>query len=374
MFAFHLIVLYSCSMRKKVAVFGLPFSPNCGDQAIAAVLKKNLEDECEVVLCDILARRHCGSKTSLCSRFILTVIVGFIPSCVRNICIPLISSLRFSVLKKRFYVQTISSCDFVLIGGGQLFRDNDGYMAAAVESLYRVLVAVGRPYAVVGCGASPNWSRRTACIFRRLFENPLNKGVFLRDAASERVLRKYGIAVPCKVYADCVFAGEGMGVLLPVHNALYDVGIVLASPQTVAYYGDVHLLRTLHAAKNYIAATVMNWVAGARSILLFSTGTPEDQRYSCCLVSKLRSACPHTVFSVAPRPHTTSELQSLIAKCRKICSFRMHAAILSSINHIPWEVEAWDSKMDGIQCAKEDALRSAAHAMVDEVKQLIAVY
>ena len=145
---------------QKVVIFNLVNSSNCGDKLIAQVLKSQFEPKFSVLSRDILGNQADSGFYSVRRRF-SAFIVPILPRFFRRFLVRFCAFFKFRILKSAFYRSSVRASDFVVIGGDQLFRDNDSYMACALDSLFRAIKKYEKPFFVLGCGASGLWTPYT---------------------------------------------------------------------------------------------------------------------------------------------------------------------------------------------------------------------
>ena len=123
---------------QKVVVFNLVNSSNCGDKIIAQSLKSHFETKFSVLSRDILGNQSDSGFYSVRRRF-SAFIVPILPRFFRHFLVRFCAFFKFRIIKSAFYTSSVRASDFVVIGGGQLFRDNDSYMPCALDSLFRAI-------------------------------------------------------------------------------------------------------------------------------------------------------------------------------------------------------------------------------------------
>ena len=328
---------------QKVVIFNLVNSSNCGDKLIAQVLKSQFEPKFSVLSRDILGNQADSGFYSVRRRF-SAFIVPILPRFFRRFLVRFCAFFKFRIIKSAFYTSSVRTSDFVVIGGGQLFRDNDSYMACALDSLFRAIKKYEKPFFVLGCGASGLWSPYTKKVFKRIFESHLNKKTVFRDENSIQILQKNGISGNFSFAPDLAFA---LGFKNHAESGDF-FGICVTSPRTILYYGRESWKKSAKIISKRILEAVEEKIAGEQKILIFCNGNPEDFFFAKSLVKKIRKKYPQKDFLVGARAKNPADLENLLSRCRKVFSFRMHAAILCALLKIPCELERWDSKTDGL--------------------------
>ena len=263
----------------------------------------------------------------------------FIPKILRSVFVRFLASIKF-FLKSSYYFTAVRNSDFVVIGGGQFFRDNDGYMACALERLLFAIEKYGKNFAVIGCGASGKWGNYSKFVFKRIFENPLNSFSAFRDSSSIRVLDENCIHVDGKYYPDMVFV---LGIQKKISVADF-FGVCLISPQTMFYYGEKESLKSVRMAESIMTKKIFEKIASKDKILLFCNGNPEDYYFAKKIKGTIKKIFPEKILRLEKRPKNTEELKSILSLCESVYSYRMHVAIMASLFCIPCELEKWDTK------------------------------
>lgn len=342
----------------RIAVFNLVHSTNCGDRLIALTLRKQLETRHAVSACDILANRDAWPSRAACIRRSLGArLVPVLPAFLQRRAVSAWARVKFG-LKRGYYDACVRNADFVIVGGGQLFRDNDGYMAGALAVLFRALERHGRRYAVIGCGATGPWGPYAARVFTRFFESPLNVRTVFRDEGAVCVLRGYGIRKDCLVAPDLAFAGGVRS--LPDRGGMF--GLCVTAAESVCYYGKRGLYRSFRVARRKLLREIAGTVRGKRQVLVFCNGNPEDDRFARQVCAFLRRRFPAIRVELGGRPRSVANLERLLARCGFVCSYRMHVAIMSALLQIPCTLVPWDAKMDFLHLDPESVGRQVAGA------------
>ena len=366
----------SARLKHKVATIalcGLAGSSNCGDQLIAQALSQALGQSARIIPYDILANRKKRGAWYRLRRTAAALIMPQLPPPLRTCLVTAYAKCVFLLLRRSYYDLLVRSADAVLIGGGQLLRDNDGYMAGAMDALHRAMCRHGRNYAIIGCGASPGWGAYAQKVFRRLLDHPQNRATVLRDEASARVLRDYGIRCPCTVAPDMAFSGGWSKA--PAAGAV--PAVCTASPYTLAYYGRTGIRGSPRQNRKRMLDEIRRYAAAQKEagLLLFCNGNPEDFLFARWLQKKLRSMLPQKTICLAAIPHSPEDMARILSRCSCIRSYRMHTAILASLMRIPCTLVPWDAKADSLMLDEShvqeqiDRARTAAASVARIVLQ-----
>lgn len=331
-----------------IAVFNLVNSSNCGDKLIAEAMESRLGERYGVKSHDILANGPSGTAAYVFRRLLSSLLFPRLLPALRRRIVRVFFSVK-CLLHPSFYSAAVRDCDLVVIGGGQFFRDNDGYMASALDRLLSAIERHGKVFCVIGCGASGSWGAYSRSVFRRLFESPLNVFSAFRDSASLAVLKENGIRREGECFPDAAFA---LGYQ-ERHASGSFFGVCVASPQTVSYYGKEKAFRSVREAETFMTGRILGKISTKDRILLFCNGNPEDYRFARKLRGIIGRKFPGKTVRLAERPMSTRDLREIVSGCGSVLSYRMHAAILASLFRIPCELERWDSKTEGLALDEE---------------------
>lgn len=336
----------------NIAIFNLINSSNCGDKLIAESLNSALS-AFEISNYDILGNKGRGRFFYFIKRLLAVSIIPVMPEKIRQGIIFFCAFLKIRIFKTPFYRKAIKKADFIIIGGGQLFRDNDGYMACAFSSLFCAIQKYRKHFAIIGCGATANWKSYAKQTFSQILESPRNVLTVFRDEKSIEVIRNYGIKKDCHIAPDLAFIPGFKENLSENTNTL---GLCLASPNTIFYYGKNKACSSVQDCRKKIIKDLFEKISSSKkaNILIFCNGNPEDYRFSKNIYQLAKKRFSEKTLLLAPRPKSVKEFEKIIEKTSCIYSYRMHAAILASLKNIPLELARWDSKTDELDLRSEN--------------------
>ena len=350
----------------KVAVLGFFKSSNIGDQLIGDQLMYQLEPFCSARLFDIKG----PGKSNIVLRVAKVILSYYLPKVFRRELIRIYLLAKYAAILKKYYIQMIQDADLVVVGGGQLFRENDSYNLFLVERLYRLLKKFDKRFLVINCGVSEISLEPSKRLCRSFFDSHLNLLTLLRDRTSIENLRSIGVksnrldSIP-----DIVFA---MPIKSRETNVGSFTGVCVTNPMSMAYYGDNIAIDSRRKIERKILKLVEK-LCQKGPILLFTNGNPEDHIFARNLRKSL-SVFPN--IRVARRPKCSNALLRTVLLCSKVITFRLHVFVIAKVLQVPTEIVTWDKKMKHLQDygdANSDETRGRISFEIDKVKEIMSL-
>lgn len=237
----------------------------------------------------------------------------------------------------------LKKADALLIGGGQLVMDNDGYfplrLAAAIKIAAQAEVPVA--YALVGVGSAA-WGGAGAQRLRFALAHPVVRSISVRDEASAKRLKQFlkGSAhAPILVGADPALAVRAAYNLPPRKAPARGVGLGLMAPHQL---GKGHLTRS--GLKAFWVGLIQNLLAARQHVTLFTNGLPGDEAF---VTAVLRALPPEIRQKVQRQPRLTDPARfvKLLDGFGAVAAFRLHACITATALGKPVLALGWDDKL-----------------------------
>jgi polysaccharide pyruvyl transferase WcaK-like protein len=332
---------------KRIAVCGEIYSANLGDQAIHACLLhllKRIDPSIETISLDLSGRTglHTGFQEKPGLR---QQIAGWQSIPFMNPAYAAANAVYQTVRLKRVYAgpwgQQLRQVHSLVIGGGQLLMD-DGLnfplkVAGAADQAHRL----GLPIHFSACGVGRSWST----MGKRLFSNALSTAasITLRDHLSSQHLEQNLPGIQHKVTFDPAIWAADVYPALSKNNPADFIGLCVI-------HQDAYNARSLQG-RTHAKAWMQNWLNlisalldTNKPILLFSTGSPADQRFADAL---FRQACQRGFRGVelAAWPSDVADLLNTMHRCGVVISTRLHAAVLANAYGIATIGMVWDEKV-----------------------------
>lgn len=330
---------------KRIAIFGLPFSPNLGDALIAECLRREIQAQFPdtiVTNFDLLGRTSQPKRLWL-RRWILRALL-LLPSAIRPWVVYAVLWLQTPSRTMEF----LRNIDFAIIGGGQLLRDNSLFVPLLLHHLTRRLQHYKKPYAIFSCGVSPGWSRKATQLFHEALTNPYNRLTAIRDPHSLDLLSRLLPQIPATLAPDPAFLCSSES-RIPNPDSR-SIGLGLISPHILQYYGDHWTRSELHRFESHCVNLALTLAREDYDVTLFTDGSPEDHAFAervYCVVRNRADATDLQRIHLAARCTITRDLIALISRMDALIAYRMHAHIVAFAHSIPSVILGWDSKLAG---------------------------
>lgn len=334
----------------KVLIFNVRYSSNLGDGILAECLENELRRASpgtSVETVDLAGR--CDYGASAGGRRAALTVLGILPANARRTAVAFMLERKLRALRPEWQSR-IASVDAVVIGGGNLFQDDDLNFPLKIASVLDCVHRENRPIAVFAVGASAHWSARAVELFGGLIANRLVH-ISVRDhAARQNWLKHFGEARDVMVCPDpgllardlpmVRFRSQSPGPPL--------VGIGVTHPVILRRHCDRHPKEIpLASVEDY--CRLAHWLAdrGYR-IMLFTNGADEDERFLAHVAKSLwrDSRMTAETLSVAPAPKRPDELIGVLRHTDAVIAHRLHASIVSYSLGIPHLGLGWDSKVE----------------------------
>jgi len=232
--------------RRRIVIFGLPYSPNVGDGVIADCLSCAFTRHLPgVTVTSIDLAGRAGPGKALVQRDMSLRLLGLLPRGLRQ---PVVSIGLRHLLRRLApgWKRAVMDADLVLFGGGQILSDVDLNFPLKLDAAARIAADAGVPTGIVAAGVAANWTARGAALFATLGQGDL-RHVSLRDAMSianwTAQMPQAGLRLPvlCRdpglLAAQCygLAGADGRGRAAPVDGP---VGIGITDPAELALHAD----------------------------------------------------------------------------------------------------------------------------------------
>lgn len=322
---------------KRIALCGLPYSPNLGDGVISdclAHLVPKLEPGAEIVRIDLAGREDFVAGQP--GRMLFMQVAKRLPAAARQQLVRGLLGYKVGRKLRARWLEQLRGVDAAIIGGGQLLDDVDLNFPIKLATMASCLQELRIPYAIACVGVSRNWSRTGLGMFERTLTGPEAKLIAVRDAASmdsllaqipAARLPRHEIIPDPGILANEVYLQRSEGGTSPT------VGINVADPVNLGYSGSVSEGLTAEAwLRVYEDLVTASTKAGLEPVL-FTNGAFEDDVYCGTVAAHL--AGKGMAARTTPRPTTPPEMAALIAGHRLVISPRLHACIVAESFGIP---------------------------------------
>lgn len=337
----------------KVVIFNVKYSENLGDGILAQCLETLLArgaSGLDVKTIDLAGRSTFGTSSGGRRRLLLKVLQAM-PSFARRLAVKQVLGPALRRLQVEWQTE-IDAADAVVIGGGNLFQDDDLNFPLKVGAVLNCVKRSGKPLAVYAVGTSRDWSLEARQLFGTLEETQLVH-VSVRDTiASANWLRHFPTGPKVQIRPDPGLLVRDIvtcKAIAPLKSADRAIGICVTDPVILRRHSSHGLARIpFRHADDYRALLEQMLDAGYR-VCLFTNGAQEDQAFARRILKApgLAARIDSGDLALAPRPKTPEDLVHIIAATQVILAHRLHACIAAYSLGVPPVGLGWDPKVDG---------------------------
>lgn len=337
----------------KIVVFNVKYSENLGDGLLAQCIETCLAqgaDNIEVETIDLAGRQAFGAVKSGRRQQALKIL-HHLPAFARRLAVT--RALRRTLQRLSVeWDRKIAAADAVVIGGGNLFQDDDLNFPLKVGTVLDCVRRHQRPLAIYAVGVSGHWSAQAARLFGRIDRTNLVH-VSVRDRFAYDSWRRHfpGGPDPEIVHDPGLLTHE------LVRNGRQSTSTKLAPTVGICVTEPVILQR--HASQK-VSAIPLTTPADYRALIgllvyeghrvrLFCNGATEDQSFAERIIgdSTMAEFISAGKLQLAERPQTPEELIAILLSTNVILAHRLHACIAAYSLRIPHVGLGWDKKVEG---------------------------
>lgn len=334
----------------RILIFNVKFSENLGDGILALCLERGLMRACpdiEVETVDIAGRQAFGEARE--GRRFLLRLLEFMPTSLRRLVVSAVlgrSMPRWS----RLWQERVDQADVAVIGGGNLFQDDDLNFPLKIGSVLEILRGANLPVAIHAVGASHQWSLRARELFARLMGARI-VGVSVRDEHSRQNWRGHfgetfdvGICPDPGLLAADLVAGQRDAS----QASEPAVGVCITHPMILRRHAGISFLQVPVRSVSAYCDMCRKLADFGHNVLLFTNGAREDQSFLDAVMQHPGNAdlVASGRVKAAQRPREPTELLGIIRPLSAIVAHRLHANIIAYAFRIPHVGLGWDSKVE----------------------------
>ncbi|MGZ9720998.1 polysaccharide pyruvyl transferase family protein [Rhizobium miluonense] len=337
----------------KILVFNVKYSENLGDGLLAECVELALTNgrgEIEVETIDLAGRQAFGAGHGGRRRLVLGLLHR-LPAGIRRRLVRAGLERRLNKLRGQ-WEDKVASADAVVIGGGNLFQDDDLNFPLKIGTVLDCVSRHDRPLAIYAVGVSNHWSEPAYHLFARLKQTRLVhlsvRDGFAQDAwfehfpegPSAKIVRDPGLLLRASPTArDPVSPSKGR----------LTVGLCVTDPLILQRHGSANASGIPFSSIAPYRDLIALLLDDGQRVVLFCNGAREDQAFAERIrssVAKHRAIGAGTL-TVSRRPRLPVDLIETIQSMDVILAHRLHACIAAYALRIPHIGLGWDRKVEG---------------------------
>ena len=340
-------LLNTIGRAPRIVLFNVAYSENVGDGVIAECMAHALRARgARVSIIDLSGREGYGAATVRARTLVLRALAA-LPSTLRRKVVRAKLERTMRALAPR-WDDVLRGADLAVIGGGNLFQDDDLNFPIKIAAAAEACARNGVPIRVHAVGVVPGWSAEA----RRLFET-LGKAECLsatvRDRESAQAWsNEHGPSIkPGMVRDPGLLAGELLGknpCSVTRSQRRYRVGLGIIHPTVAKHHAHSG---AMVGDADFFASLAKRMAENGWRIELFSNGARDDHALAerVLRAPQLEGLREEGLVSLARRPRTARDLVTLIAGFDALVAHRLHALIVATGLGVPNIGLPWDDKV-----------------------------
>jgi polysaccharide pyruvyl transferase WcaK-like protein len=332
----------------KVAILNVKYSPNLGDGLLAECLECELRRHhpcIELIPIDLAGRtkydRH-GRHRAAAMRTL-----EWLPQPLRRAAaLTVLSMLSRAKLRPAFRM-ALTSCNAAVIGGGNLFADDDLNFPVKIASGLAEARKRALPVAVHAVGVADNWSSTGQRLFTRALGEARIAAIAVRDERSQEIwnrrLGERGIR-PADIARDPGLLAARCYTLPENRASRRRVALCITNPLAVRYHGGA--AGGDEALGAWYGATIAALATDGWEVALFTNGSPEDRAYLDRQQGSWSKLAAPGIVRAVPAFARPADLVAELSQATVVIAHRMHACIAAYSCKVPPIGLRWDPKLD----------------------------
>jgi len=331
-------------MKPKVAIVCECLSANLGDQAIARSLSNIMSSYYDVKLVSfgrLPVKRLQKDDQVAADRLSVKRRIGrLLPNTIK-------SRIKWYVLGGRrvyesYFGNAINDCELVIVGGGQLIKNNVALFSDRIDSVWRITRRNRVSLSFVGVGVDRSMKPLNWRLVQRALQQ--SEQILVRDDSSRhRIEANVKIAVPCSVVPDLVFGLANPHAEPKFDQRRYSYALNIMSLRIMLSDDASEFVSGMESSYCDLAAQI---IAADMNCILFTSGSAEDLQEMQRMhgVIKDRVGLDLEVF----HPGDLDDLMSFLGIVKNVVASRLHAGILSFVSGCNLVCINWDDKVAGV--------------------------
>lgn len=332
----------------KIVIFNVKYSENLGDGLLAQCLEKALStDDVEVETIDLAGRTNFGTQSG--HRRQALQILQMLPPFARRL------AVRFALRAKMKELSTewrkrIDRADAIVLGGGNLFQDDDLNFPLKVGTLIKCAGNSGKPLAIYAVGVSEAWSAAASKLFKQIQTTKLIHISVRDDRAAENWRNHFPAGPIPAVVPDPGLLARDMAAVACNSTSKSNrrtVGLCVTDPVILRRHAGTQAANIPLIARHEYVALIGQLARSEYHVLLFTNGAREDQAFAKRIfdsreLDQLRAS---KTLELAERPQTPQDLIRILPSMSVMLAHRLHACIAAYSCGTPHVGLGWDQKV-----------------------------
>ncbi|WP_195909673.1 polysaccharide pyruvyl transferase family protein [Rhizobium tubonense] len=337
----------------KILVFNVKYSENLGDGLLALCIEKYLGhggvDNVQIETIDLAGRE--GFGTSRNRRQPAIRILHRLPPFARRMAVEYVLGRSLRKLRQE-WEKKIAAADAVVIGGGNLFQDDDLNFPLKVGTLLDCVRQAKRPLAIYAVGVSGHWSPRAKSLFERLHKTQIVHLSVRDNFASDNWSHHFPDGPAAEIFPDPGLlvrhmTGPQADLFEPKFKRV--AGICVTEPIILERHASQSVSAIPFRSVDDYRELIKLLLADGHRVCVFCNGAAEDQAFANQILDDAAMA-KHLAsgrVELAERPRTPEELIDILTSTSVILAHRLHACIAAYSLAIPHVGLGWDKKVQG---------------------------
>ncbi len=333
----------------KILIFNVKYSENLGDGILAQCIERALaaDPDVRVETIDLAGRADFGT-THQHRQYAIRVLHA-LPAFARRAAVERILGPKLEKLRED-WDRKLASADAVILGGGNLFQDDDLNFPLKIGSLLDCVSRSGKPLAVYAVGVGSHWSARAAELFGRLRATELTC-LSVRDGkAYDNWMSHFPEGpAPAVVPDPGLLAGRFFPASEEPASVHSKVGICVTDPVILMRHAGRHSPDICFKTASDYRELIRELAKRGYAIRLFSNGAREDQAFAERILDENEMARYRTtgVVDLVERPRLPEDVVQFLRSLSVVIAHRLHACIAAYSLGIAHVGLGWDSKVAG---------------------------
>ncbi|PZU89482.1 MAG: hypothetical protein DI528_02095 [Shinella sp.] len=331
----------------KILVFNVKYSENLGDGILAQCIEHALTMDAgtQVETIDLAGRTAFGTTHQ--NRQYAIHVLHALPSFARRFAVTSILRPKLEKLEREWN-RKLAAVDAVVLGGGNLFQDDDLNFPLKIGTLLECIRRSGKPLAIYAVGVGGDWSAQARELFG-LVEKTNLVHLSVRDGkALENWNRHFREGpAPTIVPDPGLLATHFLEGETELDRTGGKVGICVTDPVILTRHAGRRSAEICFRRAEEYRELIRLLARKGCSVRLFTNGAREDQRFAEKVLNDEDMILYRTtgVIDLIERPQVPQDVMDILRSLSVIVAHRLHACIAAYSLGVPHVGLGWDTKV-----------------------------